>query len=171
MFERPQSGERAILVHAGPSGAPDESEREEFAELARSAGAIVVDEIVSAGGGLFWTGIEIANFNYVLDMAGNAPGGHTREGTTTGAGAPAYHDGYLYVPYSLDTGDKVLATFDASDLSFVEVRTPAGRPMLGINFLHGDPEGSMWLASTIGFLVAWPLNWPMVRARLKTGAM
>ena len=48
MFERPQSGERAILVHASPSGAPDESEREEFAELARSAGAIVVDEIVSA---------------------------------------------------------------------------------------------------------------------------
>lgn len=48
MFERPQSGERAILVHASPSGAPDESEREEFAELAVSAGAIVVDEIISA---------------------------------------------------------------------------------------------------------------------------
>ncbi|HNP34920.1 MAG TPA: GTPase HflX [Woeseiaceae bacterium] len=48
MFERPQSGERAILVHAGPGGVPDASEREEFAELARSAGAIVVDEIVSA---------------------------------------------------------------------------------------------------------------------------
>ncbi|HEX5786693.1 MAG TPA: ribosome rescue GTPase HflX [Woeseiaceae bacterium] len=48
MFERPQSGERAVLVHASPSGAPDEPEREEFAELARSAGAIVVDEIVSA---------------------------------------------------------------------------------------------------------------------------
>ena len=48
MFERPQSGERAILVHAGPDGAPDDSERSEFAELARSAGAIVVDEIVSA---------------------------------------------------------------------------------------------------------------------------
>jgi hypothetical protein len=31
--------------------------------------------------------------------------------------------------------------------------------------------GSMWLASTIGFLIAWPLNWPMVRARLKSGAM
>ncbi len=48
MFERPQSGERAILVHASPHGAPDDSEREEFAELARSAGAIVVDEVVSA---------------------------------------------------------------------------------------------------------------------------
>ena len=48
MFERPQSGERAILVHAGPDGAPDDSEREEFVELARSAGAIIVDEIVSA---------------------------------------------------------------------------------------------------------------------------
>ncbi len=48
MFERPQSGERAVLVHAGPGGAPDDSERSEFAELARSAGAIIVDEIISA---------------------------------------------------------------------------------------------------------------------------
>jgi GTP-binding protein HflX len=48
LFERPQSGERAILVHAGPGGAPDDSEREEFVELARSAGALIVDEIVSA---------------------------------------------------------------------------------------------------------------------------
>ena len=48
MFERPQSGERAVLVHAGPGGAPKGSERSEFAELARSAGAIIVDEIVSA---------------------------------------------------------------------------------------------------------------------------
>ena len=48
MFERPQSGERAVLVHAAPGGAPEDSERSEFAELARSAGAIVVDEIVSA---------------------------------------------------------------------------------------------------------------------------
>ena len=47
MFERPQSGERAILVHAGVDGAPDETEREEFAELARSAGARVVGQIVS----------------------------------------------------------------------------------------------------------------------------
>jgi len=48
LFERPQSGERAILVHAGPDGAPDDSEREEFVELACSAGAVIADEIVSA---------------------------------------------------------------------------------------------------------------------------
>lgn len=48
LFERPQSGERAILVHASPDGAPDESEREEFVELASSAGAVIVDQIVSA---------------------------------------------------------------------------------------------------------------------------
>jgi len=48
LFERPQSGERAVLVHAGPEGAPDDSERSEFGELARSAGAIIVGEIVSA---------------------------------------------------------------------------------------------------------------------------
>ena len=48
MFERPQSGERAILVHAGPDGAPDDSEREEFVELACSAGAVIAGEIVSA---------------------------------------------------------------------------------------------------------------------------
>jgi GTP-binding protein HflX len=48
LFERPQSGERAILVHASPEGAPDETEREEFVELARSAGADIVDQIVSA---------------------------------------------------------------------------------------------------------------------------
>jgi GTP-binding protein HflX len=48
LFERPQSGERAILVHASLKGAPDDIEREEFAELASSAGAVVVDEIISA---------------------------------------------------------------------------------------------------------------------------
>jgi GTP-binding protein HflX len=48
LFERPQSGERAILVHAGIAGAPEEAEREEFAELARSAGAVIVGEIVSS---------------------------------------------------------------------------------------------------------------------------
>ena len=48
MFERPQSGERAILVHASPKGAPDESEREEFVELAVSAGADVAGQLVSA---------------------------------------------------------------------------------------------------------------------------
>ena len=47
-FERPQSGERAVLVHASPDGLPDESEREEFAELARSAGAELIGELVSS---------------------------------------------------------------------------------------------------------------------------
>lgn len=48
MFERPQSGERAILLHAAPGGAPDTNEREEFAELALSAGAVIVDQLVSS---------------------------------------------------------------------------------------------------------------------------
>jgi GTP-binding protein HflX len=48
LFERPQSGERAILLHASPGGTPEPNEREEFAELAVSAGAVVVDEIVSS---------------------------------------------------------------------------------------------------------------------------
>jgi len=48
LFERPQSGERAILLHASTDGSPELNEREEFAELAVSAGAIVVDEIVSS---------------------------------------------------------------------------------------------------------------------------
>ena len=37
-----------MLVHAGPDGLPEESEREEFAELAASAGAALVGELVSA---------------------------------------------------------------------------------------------------------------------------
>ncbi len=48
MFERPKSGERAILVHAAAGGAPDLIEREEFVELAASAGAEVVGQLVSA---------------------------------------------------------------------------------------------------------------------------
>ena len=48
MFERPRSGERAIMVHAAAGGAPDTIEREEFVELATSAGAIVVDQLVCA---------------------------------------------------------------------------------------------------------------------------
>jgi GTP-binding protein HflX len=39
MFERPQSGEKAILVHLGLHGAPEPDELNEFTELARSAGA------------------------------------------------------------------------------------------------------------------------------------
>ena len=47
MFERPQSGERAVLVHASPDGLPEKSERDEFAELATSAGAIIAAELES----------------------------------------------------------------------------------------------------------------------------
>ena len=47
LFERPKSGERAILLHAAAARVPDVPEREEFAELARSAGAVVAEEIVS----------------------------------------------------------------------------------------------------------------------------
>ena len=39
MFERPQSGEKAILVHVALHGPPDPDELQEFTELARSAGA------------------------------------------------------------------------------------------------------------------------------------
>jgi len=48
LFERPQSGERAILLHASPDGSPDLNEREEFAELAASAGAVIVGQLISA---------------------------------------------------------------------------------------------------------------------------
>lgn len=48
MFERPRSGERAILVHAAAGGPPGDLEREEFVELAISAGADVVDQLVCA---------------------------------------------------------------------------------------------------------------------------
>ena len=46
MFERPQTGERAILVHVALHGAPDADELQEFSELARSAGA-EVQELVT----------------------------------------------------------------------------------------------------------------------------
>lgn len=46
MFERPQSGERTVLIHATPGGVPELNEREEFAELAVSAGAVIVGEIL-----------------------------------------------------------------------------------------------------------------------------
>jgi GTP-binding protein HflX len=39
MFERPQSGEKAVLVHLSLDGAPEPEELQEFTELARSAGA------------------------------------------------------------------------------------------------------------------------------------
>ena len=39
MFERPQSGEKAILVHVSLHGTADPDLLQEFTELARSAGA------------------------------------------------------------------------------------------------------------------------------------
>lgn len=39
MFERPNSGERAVLVHVSLGGAPDPEAMQEFRELVRSAGA------------------------------------------------------------------------------------------------------------------------------------
>lgn len=48
MFERPKSGERAVLIHARVGRAPDPNERDEFVELAISAGAQVVDELSSS---------------------------------------------------------------------------------------------------------------------------
>jgi GTP-binding protein HflX len=40
MFERPRSGEKAVLVHLGLHGAPTGEELDEFVDLARSAGAV-----------------------------------------------------------------------------------------------------------------------------------
>jgi len=48
LFERPKSGERAILIHARVGRAPDPTERDEFVELAISAGAQIVDELSSS---------------------------------------------------------------------------------------------------------------------------
>ena len=46
MFERPQSGERAILVHPVFGKAPDPASIEEFGMLAQSADALILDQIV-----------------------------------------------------------------------------------------------------------------------------
>jgi GTPase len=45
MFERPKAGQKAVLVHLEFPGADFESDRAEFVELSRSAGADVVDVI------------------------------------------------------------------------------------------------------------------------------
>lgn len=47
MFERPQSGERAVLIHAATDKVPDQSERDEFVDLAVSAGAVICGQITS----------------------------------------------------------------------------------------------------------------------------
>ena len=46
MFERPQSGERAILVHPAFGKSPDPASIEEFGMLARSAGALELEQVV-----------------------------------------------------------------------------------------------------------------------------
>ncbi|HIE56213.1 MAG TPA: GTPase HflX [Chromatiaceae bacterium] len=48
MFERPASGERAILVHICRQGRPDPDELQEFKELATSAGAQVLKLVTGA---------------------------------------------------------------------------------------------------------------------------
>ncbi len=45
MFERPQGGERALLVHIQLSSEPEQARAEEFAELAESAGATLLGAI------------------------------------------------------------------------------------------------------------------------------
>ena len=47
MFERPQRGERAVLVHVGPRRAPHPEEQQEFAALALAAGAEVAAGVVA----------------------------------------------------------------------------------------------------------------------------
>ena len=51
-----------------------------------SWGWVAVAYAASAVGGLFWAGVEIANFNYVLDLAGTKTGGHAKTGTSAGGG-------------------------------------------------------------------------------------
>lgn len=48
MFERPRSGERAVLVHIDFRAERDREELQEFEELVRSAGAIPVGTVVSS---------------------------------------------------------------------------------------------------------------------------
>jgi len=47
LFDRPRSGEKAILIHASTDGAPEAAEQAEFMELAMSAGASVVAEVIN----------------------------------------------------------------------------------------------------------------------------
>ena len=46
-FERPRTGERALLVHVNFPHQPDQDDQAEFVELARSAGVIAVDIMIS----------------------------------------------------------------------------------------------------------------------------
>jgi GTP-binding protein HflX len=48
LFERPQGGERAILLHVAIGHSPDPADQQEFAALAVSAGAEIVGELLAA---------------------------------------------------------------------------------------------------------------------------
>ncbi|MGV6827189.1 MAG: ribosome rescue GTPase HflX [bacterium] len=48
MFERPKSGELAILVHVSPGTSPDQDEINEFIDLATSAGADIQELVLSS---------------------------------------------------------------------------------------------------------------------------
>ncbi|WP_295446961.1 ribosome rescue GTPase HflX [uncultured Thiodictyon sp.] len=87
MIDRPNSGERAILVHLDLGGTAEPDEREEFALLARSAGAEIVGSLAGSrkvpdarlfvGSGkaqelkdlVAATGAELAVFNHPLSPA------------------------------------------------------------------------------------------------------
>ena len=58
MFERPQHGERAVLLHVGLGRGPTEEDKQEFAALAVSAGAEI-------GGALMAT-LKVANSRYLI---------------------------------------------------------------------------------------------------------
>ena len=47
LFERSRGGETALLIQPHAGGPPDEAELEEFAELARSAGATVAAQVTA----------------------------------------------------------------------------------------------------------------------------
>ena len=46
MFERPKSGETALLVHPAFGRSPDPADTEEFRLLAKSAGADIIDTVL-----------------------------------------------------------------------------------------------------------------------------
>jgi MFS family permease len=126
-------------------------------------GWIVLAYVVSAGGGLFWTGIEIANFNYVLDMAGNAPGGHARAGTTTGAGGGYVAVNSVIVNFAgmlggLFFGKLASATQEVS-LPAVRIVGEAAAPAIGVI----DTFAILFLASALLRLVATLVFLPLVQ--------
>lgn len=84
--------------------------------------------------GLFWTAVETANFNYVLDLAGSAEGGHTRTGTSTGAGG-----GYVAVNAVI-----INVAGMAGGLTFGKLASMTQ----GVSFEPGESWG--WLGQSLG---------------------